>query len=588
MRAPGQTIGALVRRDTMRTLRQDRATLAVGAFAAVALGGVFLALPDTELTIHNAHWAADPMYWVPMTALFLLSLTLVPAQASFAIQSERTYETLDPLRLTLLGDWGIVLAKALSVLVVYFLFTIALLPIFGATFFLIGIDALQLLGGYTIMLGIAAATACTGTYVSTYASRNTVNLVRALISGPLLLSLVGIVCGAGYAGIIARLRASIGGWNPEIIIPQSITVFSPLGSAMFVLNVMPVGLGMVAGSTFTCVLTCVLCLLLARRNLRRAPADPGHQQREPLFVIGKAIEDMERSASYTVRPAPPPTDYSALHAPRALGGLRAAVMALAHKDSLAGGRYWLSAILFGILAAVCLISISQFVWESWTVSLVSVRRMLTAHQLVATVLGAFLCVLGAGFASVLVVQERDSHTLDDLRLTLLDAYSVALGKIGALLRLFLPFLLIAALPLAVGAVGTATAADPWRAGAVVLGLVQVVSVVVLLALCVSCVAQRRMTAVPMALGAGGFYVLGLPWIGAIVGVPWRGGPPPEAVVSSPMLAAVLFGLEDDMDLAQSILCSTTFLAHGILIAVLLVLYFFLMRRVMQHDGVAKS
>jgi len=63
-----------------------------------------------------------------------------------------------------------------------------------------------------------------------------------------------------------------------------------------VLNMMPVAFGMVAGSSFTCITCCLLSLYLARRNLRRAPADPSHQQREPLFVIGKAIEDMVRAA----------------------------------------------------------------------------------------------------------------------------------------------------------------------------------------------------------------------------------------------------------------------------------------------------
>jgi hypothetical protein len=100
---------------------------------------VLIAWPDEESRVYAGGLAAQSLMSALLLALMLTGLMLAPGLAGSAIVSEKVNDSYDQLHLTLIRPSGILSAKLGNVLGFYFLLAIAVLPLGGVLFFLVGL-----------------------------------------------------------------------------------------------------------------------------------------------------------------------------------------------------------------------------------------------------------------------------------------------------------------------------------------------------------------------------------------------------------------------------------------------------------------
>lgn len=99
----------------------------------------------------------DILIWSSLILMVGAALVM-PGLGAAAIISERDMDTYDQLRLTLLGDLGMILGKLVNSLGIYFLFVAGTVPAVAAAFFLVGVETFQL--PIAVMCLICASVCC--------------------------------------------------------------------------------------------------------------------------------------------------------------------------------------------------------------------------------------------------------------------------------------------------------------------------------------------------------------------------------------------------------------------------------------------
>ena len=127
---------ALVKRDIICNLRTVRAFVLL----CLTMGGVTYAV---GVMLRESGFgpggASQALFGVFVSTLFAVAVVFVPPLAAVSICVERQKETFDSLLLTILRPRDIVLGKVLSTFGFYALILVALLPVAGVLFFLVGI-----------------------------------------------------------------------------------------------------------------------------------------------------------------------------------------------------------------------------------------------------------------------------------------------------------------------------------------------------------------------------------------------------------------------------------------------------------------
>jgi len=170
---------ALVKRELITTLRRTRSFLflvaivaAVGLFAAITLGQV-----ENLFATTNYFFVSFYMLETVFGVMRIAGLLLLPGLAAAAIASEREGDSLDLLRMCLVKPGGIILAKLANTVGFYLLLMIAVLPVVGVVFFLVGVDQKQMIVRSLEVLSIAVGATAIGLMFSAWLGRTTVALV---------------------------------------------------------------------------------------------------------------------------------------------------------------------------------------------------------------------------------------------------------------------------------------------------------------------------------------------------------------------------------------------------------------------------
>lgn len=183
-------LGALVRRELVRSLRRPVSLRWVAYVVAAAAFFSLVAYPSGDAAPMQLRAASQGVFAAGMVILFLAGVFLVPPVAASSIVLEREQDTYELLWLTMLGPWGIALAKTLNAVGYFVLMSIAALPVISVSAFLVGVDVPLIIVAYMTVLAAALTSASIGVMCSAQAK----STMGAVFSSYVLIFLLFIGC----------------------------------------------------------------------------------------------------------------------------------------------------------------------------------------------------------------------------------------------------------------------------------------------------------------------------------------------------------------------------------------------------------
>ena len=165
-------LGALLQREIVTQLRRVRSFVTILVVLLILVWIVGASWPTGGTLV----WAQLPVISTGLLSSIVFCLLsgaglFVPGIAGTAIVVEREQQSWDLLRLTQLRPSAIVAGKALSAVGMYLIVVIALFPVFGSLYFLVGIDWAQSVVSLTVVLMTALTCSFAGVARSSWTSR---------------------------------------------------------------------------------------------------------------------------------------------------------------------------------------------------------------------------------------------------------------------------------------------------------------------------------------------------------------------------------------------------------------------------------
>jgi ABC-2 type transport system permease protein len=157
---------ALIRRELLTLLRRPRAFVMLLLLCIVAMLALTVAWPSQREAFHQAPQAARNMLCAVTASLMAIALLILPGVAGGAFISERERDTYDLLHLSLIRPSSMLFGKMASTIGLFLLLAIGILPIVGVIFFLVGLDAQEVLAQF----GLLAVTILTCTSIGLFSS----------------------------------------------------------------------------------------------------------------------------------------------------------------------------------------------------------------------------------------------------------------------------------------------------------------------------------------------------------------------------------------------------------------------------------
>ncbi|MBI4559619.1 MAG: ABC transporter permease [Candidatus Hydrogenedentes bacterium] len=186
---------ALVKREFVTTLRRTRSFLILVLFVAACIAVVLVAYPEGERLMMQAS-AVSHQVVMTLSMVFMAACALfVPALAGISIVGEREQETFDLLQVTLIRPSGIILAKLINTVGFFVLLLVASLPIFGVTFFLVGLSWTEIFQMAGIIMATTTSCAMAGIWASARFRKTLTALAGSYLAMLLVMGLwVAIPC----------------------------------------------------------------------------------------------------------------------------------------------------------------------------------------------------------------------------------------------------------------------------------------------------------------------------------------------------------------------------------------------------------
>ncbi len=264
---------SLVKRELLSTLRGVRAFLLLLSFVCAAVIYAWWRWPESGGTFWLASILSRDMMKDFTISLFVACTLFVPALSAGAIVIERERSTYDFLRMSLIWPSGILFAKLLNAVGLFLLVLVGLAPAISVSFFLIGVDPVQM--GQALAIIVATTLACAAAGVLSSVLFNRTLFAMAASYACVILLMIGPSILAYLAGAIVyffvNVRAVFG------FMEQVAVVVSPVLTMMSLL-VPSMGQGGLNGTQFLLSLcyqaTFTLCCLGAALYLIRRPPRP--------------------------------------------------------------------------------------------------------------------------------------------------------------------------------------------------------------------------------------------------------------------------------------------------------------------------
>lgn len=283
---------ALVRRELLTHLRRVRSFVCLLLVVGFVTLLIVAAWPRNATPATMASNSADLLAIVALTLLGACAL-FIPGLTAASITVEKDRETFDLLDMTLIRRSGIVVAKATNAIGFFLLLAIAILPVLGTVFFMIGVDWVQLLQSFMIIVTTAIACAMAGMVCSALFRRTVVALVASYLS-------MSLVMGAWILPIL--LLAGISRWNAVarafMRIAENVT---PLGVLIQAIG------GSLSSGAMAVFLAAYLMLIVvlfrvAVRLISRPQAPAKVEQRKPIDDIALLEARRKKFPYYLIDP----------------------------------------------------------------------------------------------------------------------------------------------------------------------------------------------------------------------------------------------------------------------------------------------
>jgi len=405
---------ALLKKELLTQLRRVRSIGWLVLLAVLMIWWVAAGWPRTEYQLIWANigrYTQNIFYGVSMM-LFVGSALFVPGIAATSIVVEKEQESWDPLFVTLISSRGIFWGKLFSAIGMYLLFIVATFPVVSAIFFLVGVDWVQFLFAYGMILvttvtcgviGVACSARFRSTLWAVFFSYLGVAILMGLV--PLILALV----------VEMFIRPFTNMSFPFSDYETLMFTFSALITLAAGLD--SYNIPLVSHLVFQAALA-FSAYIWGARAIRR-PTDPAVERGgAPVDDQARLKERRRRFPFYLLDPLKRPKPIEDEKNPVCEKELRWGFL---RRRSLATR---LSVVFFLISMAISTFTAVESVSRGWTEIL-----MLSLVQ------GAVVCAFIPVFLSHLFPKEIDRGNLDMLRMTLLSPEDVAKGKYQAGLRM---------------------------------------------------------------------------------------------------------------------------------------------------------
>jgi len=222
---PGRTAGitAIWIRELRGRMRGKRAFLFLTFYLSLLGGILWLTLRTTEgmggLTATQAMGLGRGIFGGVLLIETLVVIALAPAYTAGAITSEREKQTYDLLAVTPISSLSLVLGKLLSGLSYLALIVFASFPIACFAFLFGGIDPIDIVRGYIVLVAAGLAIGSIGIWCSAAMSRTQTATIAALIVTAALV----VGASAMWLGLDSRLAEAGRAERP----PQALLLLNP-------------------------------------------------------------------------------------------------------------------------------------------------------------------------------------------------------------------------------------------------------------------------------------------------------------------------------------------------------------------------
>lgn len=427
-------LGALVRRELVRSLRRPvslRWVAYVVAAAAFFSLGVY---PTGDAAPSELRAASQGVFAGGMIILFFAAVLLVPPVAASSIVLEREQDTYELLWLTMLGPWGIALAKTLNAVGYFLLMSIAAMPVISVSAFLVGVDVPLIIVAYVTVLAAALTSASIGVMCSAQAK----STMGAVTSSYVLIFLLFVAyllpVRIFYSIFEAALPAVY--WNPATVLSWIMSA-SPVVSLSRILRNPTEAWENFGGAILALAVQGIIAYIVIAKAARML-GRPREKHVENFAVISTAPLRLPHMTQVSTQPPPLPgtrtgveTQYVARKfVPEwpVIADETNSVFAheqmqiklgLGMSDSVTALLFIAALFLFFVTLGVssALASVDYGLAHFWTIVI------LLAPALVAPVV-----------AAPLWARERERETLDALRMTPLTPWEIVTGKAYAAVR----------------------------------------------------------------------------------------------------------------------------------------------------------
>jgi ABC-type transport system involved in multi-copper enzyme maturation permease subunit len=337
--------------------------------------------------------------------LFYGCLLFVPAFAANAIVIEKEQSTYDFLKTSLIRPSGIILSKLLNAVTFFILLLVGVVPVLGVVFFLVGIDAFDVLQALGFVIVTAASCAAVGLLSSALFRKSFAAIaggylgVAALMLGPLL---VGFILVSTMA-LVADVRSVSGEME---LIWASVSPIGALRYATYGQGSAPLVINAIIQLVFI-----IGCLSLTLRIIGRPERTPRIEQHKPIDSV-EILEQRRKSFPwYLIDPQRRKKSIEDGRNPMMVREMRWGLM---NRSGTSVRVFYCAFILYFFVGAMAWMSRSAYAMRDWIL-----------FQNYVTVLLAPALMANA------LTKEMELGNLDMLRMTLLRPRDIILGKLAA-------------------------------------------------------------------------------------------------------------------------------------------------------------
>ena len=181
---------AVVKRELLVNMRKKAPFFCLVLLVVIVMFIVIGWWPTDRMSqyyISNMAFMSSQLLGVLAISLLCSAGIFIPSMSAGAFVSEKTRDTYDLLKLTLVSPSGMIIAKLCNTVGMLFLIVVGTFPIFGTIFFLIGLDVSQVVQAFCVILASSISVSMIGIFCSSFFKRTIPATISSYLLGAFLM-----------------------------------------------------------------------------------------------------------------------------------------------------------------------------------------------------------------------------------------------------------------------------------------------------------------------------------------------------------------------------------------------------------------